>query len=44
MMAQEVALKEVANSKLRLLLSFNESFTCTDVKIGDTALLYKGAQ
>ena len=40
-MAQEAALKEVANSKLRSLLAYNQSFICADVKIGDTSLLRK---
>ena len=40
-MAQEAALKEVANSTLRRLLASNKSSTCTDVKIGGTALFYK---
>ena len=40
MMAQEAALKEIANSGLRRLLAFNKSPTCPDVKIGDTALSY----
>ena len=41
MMAQEAALKEIANSRLRRLLAYNKSFTCADVKIGDTVRLYK---
>ena len=38
MMAQEATLKEITNSRLRRLLAFNKSFTCTDVKTGDTVL------
>ena len=38
MMAQEAALKEVANSKLRLLLAYDKSFDCADVKFGESAL------
>ena len=34
MMAQEAALKEVANRKLLRLLASNKTFNCTDVKIG----------
>ena len=41
MMAQEAALKEVANSKLRRLLAHNKTFNCADIKVGDTALFYK---
>ena len=41
MMAQEAALKEIANSKLRRLLAFNKTFNCTDVKVGDSVLFYK---
>ena len=41
MMAQEAALKEVANSKLRRLLAHNKTFNCTDIKVGDTVLFYK---
>ena len=41
MMAQEAALKEVANSKLRCLLAYNKSFNCTDVAIGDSVLLHE---
>ena len=42
MVAQAAALKEIASSLPRRLLAFNKSPTCTDVKIGDTVLLYKG--
>ena len=38
MMAQEVALKEVANGKLRRLLAYNTTSNCTDAKNGDTVL------
>ena len=38
MMAREAGLNAAANSKLRLLLSYNKSFDCTDVEIGVTAL------
>ena len=41
MMAQEAALKEIADSRLRRLLAFNRSLTCTDAKIGCAALFYK---
>ena len=41
MMAQEAALKEIANSGQRQLLAFNKSFTCTDVQSGDTLLFFK---
>ena len=34
MMAQEAALKEVADSKLRMVPAYNKSFCCTDVEIG----------
>ena len=32
-MAQEAALKDVANIKLRRLLARNKSFNCADVKV-----------
>ena len=38
MMAQEAALKEVANGKLRRLLASDKSFNCNDVKISSTVL------
>ena len=41
MMAQEAALKEVASSKLRRFLAYNETFNCTDVAIGDIILCYE---
>ena len=41
MMAQEATLMEAANSKSRRLLAYNETFNCTDVKIGDSILSYK---
>ena len=39
-MAQEAALKEVANSKLCRLLAYSESFNSADVKSGGSALPY----
>ena len=41
MMAQEAARQEVANSKLRRPLAYRKTFSCTDVKIGDSVLFYK---
>ena len=41
MMAQEAALKEIANSRLRRLSAVNKSLTCSDVKVGDTPLFHK---
>ena len=41
MMPQEGALKELTNSRLRRPLAVNKSLTCTDVKVGDTVVLYK---
>ena len=41
MMAQEAALREIANSRLRRLLALNKSFSCTDVKIGGAVLFFK---
>ena len=41
MMAQEAALKEIANSRNRRAAAYNKSFNCTNVKNGDTALFYK---
>ena len=38
MMEQEAALKQIATSRLRRLLARNESFTCTDGKIGGAVL------
>ena len=35
MMAQEAALKEIANSKLRRILAFNNSFDSADACVGD---------
>ena len=40
MIAQEAALKGVANSKLRRLLARKKSFECTEVRIGHAALFY----
>ena len=34
-------MKGIDNRKLRRLLAYNEVFTCTDVKIGDTVISYK---
>ena len=42
-MAQEAALKKIANNRLRRLLAYNKSFSCADEKIGDTALCDKAA-
>ena len=39
-MAQEAALREIANSWLRRLLALNKSSTCAAVKISDTVLFY----
>ena len=33
--AQEAALKEIANSKLRRLLAYNKTIDCIDIKVGD---------
>ena len=41
MMAQEAALEEVANSKLRRLPAYGETSTRTDEKIGDSDPFYK---
>ena len=43
MMAQEAALNEVANSKLRRLLAHNKSFYSTEATAGDSVLFYKTA-
>ena len=40
-MAREAVLEEIANSSLRRVSAFDKSFTCADVKIGDTVLVYK---
>ena len=40
-MAQDAASKEIANSRLRKVLAYNESFTRTNVKIGDAVIFYK---
>ena len=37
MMAQEAALKEVANGEPRRLLARIKSFSCTDVKVGGSS-------
>ena len=39
--AQEAALKEIANSKLRRLLAYNKTFDCADIKVGGSVLFYK---
>ena len=41
MMAQEAALREIANSKLRRILAFNNSFGSADVRVGGEVLFYK---
>ena len=41
MMAQEVALKEVANSKRRRLLAHRKAARCAGVKIGHSVRLQK---
>ena len=41
MLAQEAALKEIANAKLRRILAFNNSFDSADVAAGDEVLFYK---
>ena len=41
MLAQEAALKEIANSKLRRILAFNNSIDSADVEVGDEVLFYK---
>ena len=41
MIAQEAALKQIANSKLRRILAFNNSFESADVKVGGEVLFYK---
>ena len=41
MRAREVAAKEVANSKLRRLFAYNESFNCADINLGGSALFHK---
>ena len=40
-LAQEAALREVGNSKLRRHLSYSETPNCADVKLGDSVLFYK---
>ena len=42
--AQEAALKEIANSKLRRLLAYNKTFDCVDIKVGDTVHVFKAPQ
>ena len=32
---------EIANSELRRLLAYNKSFNCTDIAVGDTALIFR---
>ena len=41
MRAEEAALKEVADIKLRRLLAYNKSFNCADINLGDSVLFYK---
>ena len=43
-MAQEAALEERANRRLRRVLAHNESFSCADVKFGDAVLYYRTAK
>ena len=38
--AQEAALKEIADSKLRRLLAYNKTFDCVDINAGDSVLFY----
>ena len=38
--AQEAALKEIANSKLRRLLAYNKTFDSVDINVGDEVLFY----
>ena len=42
--AQEAALKEIADSKLRILLAYNKTFDSVDIKVGDGVLFYKAPQ
>ena len=39
--AQEAALREIANSKLRRLLAYSKTLDCVDIKVGDSVLFYK---
>ena len=39
--AQEAPPKKIANSNLRMLSAHNQSFVCTDVRVGDSSLFYK---
>ena len=41
MTAEQASAGEAANSKLRELMAHIKSFMCTDLQIGDAALLYK---
>ena len=41
MMAREAALKEIANSKLRRILAFNDSFKSAGVRLGGEVLFYR---
>ena len=43
MLAQEAALKEVANIRIRSPLANRKTFESTDVMIGDSALFYKAS-
>ena len=42
--AQEAALKDIANSKLRRLLAYNKTFDSVDIKVGGEVLFYKAPQ
>ena len=42
-MAREAALKDVASSNFRRTLARDKSCNCTNVKIGDSAHLFKAA-
>ena len=41
MLAQEAALREIANGKLRRILAFNNSFDCVDVRVGDQVRFHR---
>ena len=43
MMAQEAALREITDSRIRRFLARNKPFTRSDVKIGDAVPVYKAA-
>ena len=44
MMAQEAALKDVADGKMRRLLAYNKSFSCADFAIGVSALFLEDGE